>query len=340
MKNYSIFRGGGMAVLAALALVLFSCQQNADELSPVDISEIYGYTFYGNINTSGNNRLTPSLILYNEERADWNMNVGGTTPVSFYYYAVKNSENNYTLYWFGGADQGAAMTHDKSKAAMTVQLGINSLNEVVILLTGDGLTGLGKMQNTRVPMTKQTAIPRNTDAPAIAFDPNIKDEPIIEVPSSATKTDWSEAALYTGTFDYLVGPGGNVMRGHGTCGTNPDGTPITPEIGITTDGSHTVKLKMHRFVSGFGDMTIESYDIPGVQVFKDGSEYYLKYDAPTPEPKPEDGGGLPAPKPDGTPVRLMQLSVRGKLKDGKLELRVSFFPGKMPLPVIERFKSN
>ena len=200
MKNYSIFQGGGMAVLAALALVLFSCQQNAEELTPeltpVDISEIYGYTFYGTITAQSGNTLTPSLILYNEERADWNMSVNGMNVNQFYYYAVKNSVNNYTLYWFGGADQGAAMTHDKSKAAMTVQLGINSLNEVVILLTGDGLTGLGKMQNTRVPMTKQTAIPRNTDAPAIAFDPSIQDVKI-EIPGSAAAADRIPESLIT-----------------------------------------------------------------------------------------------------------------------------------------------
>jgi len=94
-----------------------------------------------------------------------------------------------------------------------------------------------------------------------------------------------------------------------------------------------------RFANG-AVMTIEAYDIPGVQVFQDGSDYYLKYDAPDPEPKPEEGGGLPVKKADGTTIKLMKLSVRGKLEGGKLMLRVSFNPGKMPLPVVERFKSE
>ena len=338
MKNIHRFfrRGVCLAVLPALALLLVSCGQGSQNLKEYDISEIYGYTFYGNITASSGTTLKPSLILYNDERADWNMSVSKESKmnaVSFYYYAEKKGVNRYTLYWFGGGDSAAAMNHDKSKAAMTVQLGINSLNEVVVLLTGDKLTEIGAMQNTRVPMTKQTGIPRNTDAPTIAFDPNIKDEPAIEVPSGASANNWGGNASYTGTFDYLVGLGGNVTRGHGTCGIKSDGTPITPEIGITPDGTHTVKLTMHRFAYD-SNMTIEPYTVSGVQVFKNGSEYYLKYDAPTPD------HGVPATKADGTTIRLKKLSVRGILKDGKLELRVSFLPGVMPLPIIERFRSN
>ena len=176
MKNiHRFFREGVcLAVLPALALLLVSCGQGSQNLKEYDISEIYGYTFYGNITASSGTTLKPSLILYNDERADWNMSVSKESKmnaVSFYYYAEKKGVNRYTLYWFGGGDSAAAMNHDKSKAAMTVQLGINSLNEVVVLLTGDKLTEIGAMQNTRVPITKQTGIPRNTDAPTIAFDP-------------------------------------------------------------------------------------------------------------------------------------------------------------------------
>jgi len=327
------FKGGAAAISAVLMLLSVSCSQNEDELKDYDISELYGYTYHGTITSSSGETLVPSLILYNDKRADWNMSINGMTVVQFYYYAVKNSKSNYTMYWFGGADLAAAESHDKSKAAMTVQLGINALDEVVILLTGDGLTGIGTMQKVRVTMTKQKDIQHNTDAPTIAFDPNIKDEPVIEVPSGASQADWNGTTSYTGTFDYLVGLGGNVTRGHGTCGINSDGTPITPEIGITPDGTHTVKLTMHRFAYD-SNMTIEPYTVPGVQVFKNGSEYYLKYDAPTPD------RGIPATKADGTTIRLKQLSVRGILKDGKLELRVSFLPGVMPLPIIERFRSN
>ena len=330
------FKGGAAAISAALILLSVSCSQSADELKDHDISELYGYTYHGSITASGGNTLIPSLILYNDKRADWNMSINGMNVVPFYYYTVKNSKSNYTMYWFGGADLAAAESHDKSKAAMTVQLGINSLDEVVILLTGDALTGIGAMQGVRVTMKKQKNIPRNTDAPTIAFDPNIKDEPVIEVPSGAPQADWNGTTSYTGTFDYLVGEGGNVARGHGTCG---DGSKPTITVKPGAVGTHTVTLGMHRFANG-AVMTIEAYDIPDVQVFKDGSDYYLKYDAPDPEPKPEEGGGLPVKKADGTIIKLMKLSVRGKLTGGKLMLRVSFNPGAMPLPVIERFKSE
>ena len=327
------FKGGAAAISAVLILLSVSCSQNEDELKDYDISELYGYTYHGTITSSSGETLVPSLILYNDKRADWNMSINGMTVVQFYYYAVKNSKSNYTMYWFGGADLAAAESHDKSKAAMTVQLGINALDEVVILLTGDALTGIGPMQNTRVTMTKQKNIPHTTDAPPIAFDPNIKDEPVIEVPSGALQADWNGTASYTGTFDYLVGEGGNVTRGHGTCG---DGSKPTITVKPGAAGTHTVTLGMHRFANG-AVMTIEAYDILGVQVFQDGSDYYLKYDAP---PKPEDDKGLPVKKADGTTIKLMKLSVRGKLTGGKLMLRVSFNPGKMPFPVVERFKSE
>lgn len=330
------FKGGAAAISAALILLSVSCSQSADELKDHDISELYGYTYHGSITASGGNTLIPSLILYNDKRADWNMSINGMNVVPFYYYTVKNSKSNYTMYWFGGSDLAAAESHDKSKAAMTVQLGINSLDEVVILLTGDALTGIGAMQGVRVTMKKQKNIPHNTDAPTIAFDPNIKDEPVIEVPSGAPQADWNGTTSYTGTFDYLVGEGGNVARGHGTCG---DGSKPTITVKPGAVGTYTVTLGMHRFANG-AVMTIEAYDIPDVQVFKDGSDYYLKYDAPDPEPKPEEGGGLPVKKADGTIIKLMKLSVRGKLTGGKLMLRVSFNPGAMPLPVIERFKSE
>ena len=330
------FKGGAAAISAVLMLLSVSCSQNEDELKDYDISELYGYTYHGTITSSSGETLVPSLILYNDKRADWNMSINGMNVVQFYYYTVKNSKSNYTMYWFGGSDLAAAESHDKSKAAMTVQLGINALDEVVILLTGDALTGIGPMQNTRVTMKKQKNIPHTTDAPTIAFDPNIKDEPVIEVPSGALQADWNGTTSYTGTFDYLVGPGGNVARGHGTCG---DGSKPTITVKPCAAGTHTVTLGMHRFANG-AVMTIEAYDIPDVQVFKDGSDYYLKYDAPDPEPKPEEGGGLSVNKADGTIIKLMKLSVRGKLTGGKLMLRVSFNPGKMPLPVIERFKSE
>lgn len=162
MKKYTaLFRKETIVVLAALILPLVSCQQNALELKPVGISEIYGYTFYGNITASKGETLKPSLILYNEERAAWNMSIKwGEDAVQCYYYAVRNSANNYTLYWFGPADEYAAKHYDTSKAIVVLQLGINSLNEIVVLRTDNNF-----MSGTRVPMQKQTNIAHNRTPP-------------------------------------------------------------------------------------------------------------------------------------------------------------------------------
>ena len=85
MKNiHRFFRGGVcLAVLPALALLLVSCGQGSQNLKEYDISEIYGYTFYGNITASSGTTLKPSLILYNDERADWNMSVSKENECRF-----------------------------------------------------------------------------------------------------------------------------------------------------------------------------------------------------------------------------------------------------------------
>ena len=323
--------GMGIAALTVFALLTVSCTEllNAfkdEALENRDISDIYGYTYYGNITSSGGSTLTPSLTIYNDERLDWNMSVNGMNINQFYYYSVKNSKNNYTLYWFSGADYGAAMTKDASKAAMTVQIGINSTDGVTILLTGDGLTGIGAMSNTRVPMAKQKNIPRNKEAPVVDFDPSIQDVEI-NIPSAATEADWGGDGSYTGKFDYLVGNGGNLARGHGTCG---DGSE--PNIILSPDGAgtHTVKITTHRF-SYTAMMTILPFYIDGVKVKKDGDVYYL------------DRAAVSIPnvkKADGTEVTLNDVTVRGKLENGKLTLRISFKPGVMPFAIVEVFKSN
>ena len=328
--------GMSIAAVAVYALLTVSCTEllNAfkdEALENHDISDIYGYTYYGNITTSSGTSLTPLLVIYNDERIDWNMSVNGMNINQFYYYAEKKSKNNYTLYWFSSADVGAMMNKEPSKAAMTVQIGINSTDGIVILLTGDGLTGIGAMSNTRIPMARQVMIPKNTDAPAVDFDPSIQDV-TIEIPGSAAAADWGGVASYTGTFDYLVGPEGKLARAHGVCGRNPEGTPITPKINIDkgAPGSHTVKIKTHRFAYT-PEMTIEPFDIPGVTVKKEGGVYYLNFETVSiPQVK----------KADGSELTLNDVTVHGKLAGGKLTLRISFKPGNMPFDIVEVFVSE
>jgi len=333
MKNMQCFfqRKGAAAVLAALIFfLLVSCGQGAQELKDYDISALYGYTFYGNITASSGNTLKPSFILYNPERAEWNMSINGMNNNQFYYYAVKDSASNYTLYWFGASNEAAAKAKDKSKAAMTVHIGIDSLDQITILLTGDSLSGIEEMSNNRVPMQKQTNVPRKTTPPPIDFDSSIQDV-TIDVPSAASEVDWGGAASYSGTFDYLVGEGGKMARGHGTCGKDAAGNEIIPKIRITPDaaGTHTVKVTMHRFVSQ-PPMSIDPFDIPGVKVFKYGAVYYLKYGPDSVEAFMENGKA----------ITLNNVTVHGKLENGRLTLRVSFMPGAMQIPITEIFKSK
>lgn len=321
---------GAAAVLAALTFfLLVSCEHGAP-LKDHDISALYGYTFYGNITAKSGKTLKPSFILYNDNRAAWNMSVNGMNNTHFYYYAVRNRASNYTLYWFGASNENAAKAKDKSKAAMTVQLGIDSLNQLTILLTNDRFTDIKEMANHRVPMQKQTSIRRKTTPPPIDFDSSIQDV-TIDIPTAAQPVDWDGLASYDGTFDYLVGEEGELKRGHGTCGKDTEGKEITPKIGIEKGaaGSHKVTVKMHRFISQPG-MGIEPFDIPGVNVVKDGSAYYLKYGPSSVE----------AIKETGEDITLHNVTVHGKLENGKLTLRVSFRPGNMQIPITEIFKSK
>ncbi|MBP3710499.1 MAG: hypothetical protein J6I73_08890 [Treponema sp.] len=316
--------------VTAIALLFISCAGTSNEsLADYDIAKIYGYTYYGNITASSGNTLIPSLIVYNDNRCDWNMNVTGMNNNQFYYYATQNSASNYTLYWFSAADHASAIAKDASKAAMVVQVGINSLDEIVILLTGDKLTGISAMANTRVPMKKQANIPRNTTPTEIDYNASIKDI-MIERPEGASRAAWGGNDSYNGSFVYLVG---EMQKGKGSCGTDADGNMITPVVKVADTSAttaNTVQLTMYRFAFS-KEMTIKSFDIPNVEVYKDGATYYLHLDATS---------SIQAETLDKT-ITLKDLTVDGKLDEkGMLTLRVSFKPGKMPFPIIEIFTST
>ncbi|MBQ9494338.1 MAG: hypothetical protein IJR50_01715 [Treponema sp.] len=316
--------------VTAIAVLLVSCAGAGNEsFADYDIAKIYGYTYYGNITASSGNTLIPSLILYNDNRCDWNMSVTGMNNNQFYYYSVKNSASNYTLYWFSAADALAAANKDASKAAMVVQIGINNLDEIVILLTGDKLTGIGAMANTRVPMKKQMHISQNTTPSNIDYNANINDI-MIERPVGAIRSAWGGNNSYSGSFVYLVGKDGKLAKGEGSCGTDTDGTEITPIVNIATDSlPNTVKITMYRFAFS-KEMTVESFDIPNVEVYKYDESYYLSLASTS----------VQAKKGTGEIIALNELTVDGKLENGTLMLRVSFKPGKMPFPITEIFTSS
>ena len=324
-----------LIVSMLISLFFVSCTNDDEsEMTDYEISEIYGYTYYGNITASSGNTLIPSIILYNDERCDWNMSVNGMNNNQFYYYSVKNSTANYTLYWYSAENVSYCKSKDSSKASMVVQLGINSADEIVILLTGDDLTGVSGMTNTRVKMIKQTNIEKNTTPSKIEFDEEVEDI-TISIPENAVSANWTGESSYSGKFVFMVGEGGSLAKGQGTSGTDESGNTITPTVEITDTSSTsaaTATVKVPRFAYTEA-MTIEPYEIAGVKVLKDGDGYYLSYET-------SSDSTVTAQKADGTTININSLTLTGKLENGVLTLRTSFYPGKMPFPIIQIFTSG
>ncbi|MCR4735161.1 MAG: hypothetical protein K5829_09180 [Treponema sp.] len=304
-------------------LCFLSCEHNpAAVVTDYEISEIYGYTFYGNITASSGNSLIPSLIIYDENRCDWNMNTSGMNNNQFYYYSVKNSAANYTLYWFTADNLCYCLQKDSSKASMTVQIGINGPSQLVILLTGDGLTNVSGMTNTRVPMLKQN-IPQNTSPSKITFDSNVEDIKI-EIPSEAKDAVWQGDSSYSGSYAFLVLGGNESYLAKG------QGENVKVSVFDTNSSiPNTVTIKTHD-VSYTEQMSICSFEVSQVQVKKYGEVYYLSKDSCT----------VTIEKEDGSSMTLNEVNVKGKLENGILTWRVSFKPGKMPFPIVEIFTSE
>lgn len=311
-------------VLFAAVLILSSCNnlnsENTSEEHDYDIADFYGYTFQGTISASSGNTLTPALILYNENRCDWNMSTNGMEFNQFYYFSKKNSASNYTLYWYGGSKAAYASLQDESQADMVVQLGLNSPTEVVILLTGDSLTGVSGMTNTRVSMQKTDA-EKNTSAPEIVINDDV-DDVSSDIPSTAVSADWfEESSTYEGSFDFMVGENGSMLKDHGKSDANGE-TTSTVKITKSESGKVIVSTPSMYYTES---MNITSYDIADVEVKKDGDVYYLTKDSYTAQV--------------GS-ITINGQSVYGKYENGKLILRIEFKPGKMPFAITQIFTSG
>jgi hypothetical protein len=322
MKNYLKIT----STVAVILLSIFSCKLNDDEaVTDYQLSEIFGNTYYGAITASSGTTLIPALIIYNDNRCDWNMNTNGMNNNQFYYYSVKNSAANYTLYWFSAENVSECMSKNSAKASMTVQLGINSSDEIVILLTGDDLTGISAMSNTRVPMLKQSKIARKTEPSEIVFDKDIEDISIL-CPSSAIPVAWAGLNTYSGSFIYIVSDnnGGALQKGIGTCGKDSNGNEIIPKIQIQNPVSNTVTVITNQF-SYTEQMTVSPIEVNNVSVSKDGDVYYLHKDKVAIKTSERD---------------LNEFMLDGMLENGILTLRISYKPGKMPFPIVEIFTSS
>lgn len=272
----SVFSLVCVACAVLFSAPFISCSQDDDgsAAQDFDISEVYGYTYSGTISASSGTTLTPALIIYNDERCDWNMSTNNMSNNQFYYYSEKTGTGAYTLYWYGTDKKSYCASKDSSQADMTVQLGINSLEEVVILLTADDYSGVSNMTNTRVTMKLQTSI-KNVTPSVISEDSDIGDV-TITIPETAQSAAWSGNDSYAGSFVYLVGDDGSIEKGTGSCGTDSDGNEITPVVSFSDSASGSIKITMHSFCYN-NSMTIESYDVSGVSVKEADGIQYLEY---------------------------------------------------------------
>lgn len=320
------------SLVCAVCVVLFSagfvsCSQDEDgsTAQDFDISELYGYTFQGTISASSGGTLTPALILYNSYRCDWNMSTNNMSNNQFYYYSEKTGTGAYTLYWYGGSKSKYCTLEDKTQADMVIQLGIDSENKITILLTGDSLTGVSGMTNTRVPMTK-TSAEKNTSAPEIVVDSSIKDV-TITIPETAVSADWSEdETTFEGSFVYLVGENGSMAKAKGRCDENET---ITPSVKIAKGESGKVSVTTPQMWYS-SSMQITPYEVEDVALSQASDIYYLNKENFTQTLSNEDG----------STTTLNIVSLKGKYENSVLTLRIEFKPGKMPFAITQIFTSN
>lgn len=243
----------------------------------------------------------------------------------FYYFAEKTGTASYSLYWYGGSKSKYCTLEDKTQADMVIQLGIDSESKITILLTGDSLTGVSGMTNTRVPMTKTSAA-KNTSAPAIVVDSSIKDVEIT-IPETATSATWSEdETTFSGSFVYLVGENGSMAKAKGKCDENDT---ITPSVKIAKGDASKVSVTTPQMWYS-SSMQITPYEVNDVSLAKDGDIYYLNREKFTQTLTNEDG----------STTTLNVESIKGKFENGILTLRIEFKPGKMPFSITQIFTSN
>ena len=326
-KVRSVFSLGCVVCALLFSAGFVSCSHDDDgsTAQDFDISSLYGYTFQGTISASSGGTLTPALILYNSYRCDWNMSTSSMENNKFYYFAEKTGTASYSLYWYGGSKSKYCTLEDKTQADMVIQLGIDSENKITILLTGDSLTGVSGMTNTRVPMTK-TSAEKNTSAPEIVVDSSIKDV-TITIPETAVSADWSEdETTFEGSFVYLVGENGSMAKAKGRCDENDT---ITPSVKIAKGESGKVSVTTPQMWYS-SSMQITPYEVEDVSLSQDGDIYYLN----------KENFSQTLSNEDGSTTTLNIVSLKGKYENSVLTLRIEFKPGKMPFAITQIFSSN
>lgn len=304
------------------AVTLNSCSDDPEHgaIPSFTLDDVKGYTYETTFTSSSGTELNPAITVFNDERLDWNMSSTGMGNNQYYYTASADSEtaNVWTMYWYTAKSD--MMRNNTAAAVMTVKYGINSETNVSVLVMS-GTAGAGSsMAGTPLTM-KRTDAAKNTTPTEIAVT-GIEDVTI--TPSgSAADLPSSYATNYSGSFVYLVSAFG--ASGQGEC-MNGD----TPSVEISGSGS-SVKVKTPSLV--YGTFEIGSIEISDVSVLKDGDVYYLSKGEFTATTDGKSSGETKQWEIAGT-------SVKGKIENGVLTLRVEFKPGLMPANIVQIFTSD
>ncbi len=285
--------------------------EDDDEVTEYDISELYGYTYGASFTASSGTQLTPELVIYDERHLDWNMSTSGMSTNSFYYTAEKTATNKYTLYWYDTAASYAEA--DTSKASMNVVIGINTATSISIMVNNATAGAGNAMAGRPIEMTRTSAEKKTYTAEDDSSSSS--GTSLIDFTVSGSNAEWAEdSSTYTGTLKIYV-----IQTEDGSSGEG-----VTPSVTITKTEGNTVTVKTPPLVYS-GAMEIKSFDVTDCAVTKNGDVYYLSKGEFT--------------SSDGN-YAISGSSLKAKLESGVLTLQVIFKPGHMPLDITELFTSS
>lgn len=310
---------------AVFCLGIFSCaSEEDDEIQEYPIESIYGYTYSLTFTASSGTSLSPAITIFNGERLDWNMSTTSMGNNQFYYTAEAAGVNSWLLYWY--ATKALAEENNKNTASLQARLGIDSPDQISIMVLSTEMGAGSAMGKTPLSM-KRTSAQKNTTPTEISGGSGTKAEiEDIEIVPAGDAADWSESSSsYTGSFVFLVGYSdgkyGTTAKGEGSSG---DGE--TAEVLIVKGEGSVVAVKTPK-MAYTESMSIDSFEVADVGVTKADGVYYLSK------------GEFTAETSDGK-YSIAGSSLTGKLENGILTLRVVFRPGNMPLPIVQIFTSS
>ncbi|MCR4790851.1 MAG: calycin-like domain-containing protein [Treponemataceae bacterium] len=125
---------------------------------------------------------------------------------------------------------------------------------------------------------------------------------------------------YEVAFDYSM----TVKSGKGSCGLDENGNEILPIVVISADGEAKVNVRIPQFTFS-AEKKIESYEIPSVDCLlsEDGCLMF-------------SGKNITCQAGDKT---MIVYYIDGKVKDGKLEMKMQVKAGKMPFKLTIKYHS-